>query len=186
MKTVDKFNNIVTLSPGQYPRSEEKPSQDVLSMYSGSVEKIAFPILGIVLLMLVCLGWILPYPQLLQARATIVQLADSVPGITLVVDLPADGGPRPDSGQEVEIFFDRLGTEQVAAQQGTIVAVSAPDSNHNVAIQVLLVRRPDIDIPAVAKRGEKAELLITLKRMRLFQRFFHNYHRFEGKAGRTG
>lgn len=143
---------------------------------AGWLAKAAFPLLlGIIALWMVVTSWI-HYPEIVKARAVITRSGNAGDGWLVDIDAPQNNWFRIDSGQSVQLQFDDYPYTRVGYARGALGRVLHSEGHRNVTARLYLpaglTTSRDSSIPF--RPEMKADILITIKDMMLFQRIFYN------------
>jgi hypothetical protein len=142
----------------------------------GWLAKAAFPLLlGIILLCAFITSWI-HYPEILKARAVIIRFGNNDSMCLVEIDPPQNNWFRIDSGQTVQLQFDDYQYTRFGYTRGVLGHVFYSKGHSDVQawlnLPAGLTTNKDKSIPL--KPDLKADILITIKDMMLFQRIFYN------------
>jgi hypothetical protein len=151
-------------------------SQGGIAIGSVWLVKAAFPLLsGVLILCAFITSWI-HYPEIVKARAVIIRFANNDSLCLVEIDPPQNNSFRIDSGQTVQLQFDDYQYTRFGYTRGVLGHVFYSKSHKNVQawlnLPAGLTTNKDSSIPL--KPDLKADMLITIKDMMLFQRIFYN------------
>jgi hypothetical protein len=147
---------------------------DVLPLHS-SIERIALPVIFLVLVSILVLGWSIHYPEVIAARAEFVDsTGDGVYDVS--IDLPQNNIPGFRTNMPAQFCFDDFPIAGYGSVNGTIRYAFDRRSSAEVLCKVRLpeglVSNRRASIPY--KEGMKADVLIIAADMRLLQHIFYN------------
>jgi len=149
--------------------------QGFLSLRPGWVAIIAFPtLIGIIIIIAVVTSFV-HYPEIVKARAQItISGNDSI--CVADIDAPQNNGFKIDSGQQVQLQFDDYPHTRYGFAFGILQAIQNRKGPNNLQALVYLPKglTTSSNKKISLRHVLKADMLITVYDMKLYQRVFYN------------
>lgn len=158
------------------PKGSGEAMEGIISLRPGWIAKAAFPaLLGIIVLIGAITNWI-HYPEIVKARVVFTGTNGNESVCVVDIDAPQNNGLRIDSGQSVQLQFDEYPYNEFGYTKGRLGLVRHIEGRNNLSARLYLPAGwvTDKKKQIAYRSGLKADILITINDMRLFQRVFYN------------
>ncbi len=148
----------------------------IIPINYGLMSSALFPVLAGTLILVILSTWVIHYPDLIKARAVVTRVDSSGKGFWVEGDIPQGEANRIKPGLNVQLKFDADASGKYDITDADLdEVVNYNDKNNIISAHVSLAGDPartTLDTTSF-RTGVKANLLITVKDMRLLQRLFY-------------